>query len=114
MLLLSIGMQISIRKTKIIKNASENKRRFQTSRKNLLKLLSEATGYIPDNDQLLTALEKTKTEVGDIAIKHEKVAYSTIELEGLCNECLPVVRRKSLLFFLITNLSSISSMYEYL
>jgi len=101
------------KKTTLVKETSENKRRLQTLQRTLLKLLSESTGYITDNAQLLMTLEETKNEAADIAQKLDAAQKTTQELDSLYNEYLPVARRGSVLFFSMNNLSSISSMYEY-
>lgn len=101
------------KKTNLVKETSENKRRLQTLQRTLLKLLSESTGYITDNAQLLATLEETKTEAADIANKLEVAQKTTVELDQLYNEYLPVARRGSVLFFSMNNLSAINAMYEY-
>ena len=101
------------KKTTLVKETSENKRRLQTLQRTLLKLLSESTGYITDNAQLLMTLEETKSEAAEIALKLEAAQKTTMELDALYNEYSPVARRGSVLFFSMNNLSSISSMYEY-
>jgi dynein heavy chain len=85
-------------KTELVKTTSENKPKLQTIQMVLLKLLSESTVYITDNDQLLATLEETKNEGADIEIKLEK-ARATFELDNLCNGFLPVARGSSVLSF---------------
>ncbi|OHS98802.1 Dynein heavy chain family protein [Tritrichomonas foetus] len=100
-------------KIQLVKETSDNKRRLQTLQSTLLKLLSESTGYITDNEQLLATLEETKTEAADIAVKLESAQRTTMELDSLCNEFMPVAKRGSVLFFSMNNLSAINAMYEY-
>ncbi|KAH0806962.1 dynein heavy chain 10, axonemal-like [Histomonas meleagridis] len=100
-------------KNSLVKETSDMKRRLQTLQKTLLKLLSESTGYITDNDQLLATLEETKNEATTITSKLDTAQKTTIELDNLCNEFLPVAKRGSILFFSMNNLNLINSMYEY-
>jgi dynein heavy chain len=100
-------------KMRLVKETSENKSRLQTLQKILLKRLSESTGYITDNEQLLATLEETKSKAADIAMKLEKAAVATQELDALCNEFSPVARHGAILFFSMNSLSAISTMYEY-
>jgi dynein heavy chain len=100
-------------KIELVKETSDNKRRLQTLQRTLLKLLSESTGYITDNYQLLATLEETKNEAADIAVKLETAARTTMQLDNLHNEFIPVARRGSVLFFSMNTLNFISSMYQY-
>ena len=100
-------------KIELVKETSDNTRRLQTIQTSLLKLLSESTSYITDNNKLLVTLEETKSQVSDIAVKLETAARMTVQLDKLDNEFIPVAKRGSVLFFSMNNLSAISSMDEY-
>jgi hypothetical protein len=67
-----------VEKTEFVKTTYENKKRLQALQSIFLKLFSEASGYITDNDQLLAKFEETKTEATDIEIKLEKAASVTV------------------------------------
>ena len=73
-------------KTQLVKQTLENKTRLFMLQKILLKRLSEVTCDITENKQLLTTLEETKNEAVDIAMKLEKTAIATNELDALYNE----------------------------
>ena len=99
-------------KIELVKETSDNTRRLQTIQTSLLKLLSESTSYITDNNKLLVTLEETKSQVSDIAVKLETAARMTVQLDKLDNEFIPVAKRGSVLFFSMNNLSAISSMHQ--
>ena len=100
-------------KTQLVKQISENKTRLLMIQNILLKRLSETTGNITENEQLLATLKETKNKAVDITQKLEKAPIATVELDALCNEYTQVAKRGSILFFSMTSFSSISIMHEY-
>lgn len=79
----------------------------------LLHLLSTSTGNILDNDELISTLEDTKRQAGDIAQQLAAAEITKEKIERACDAYRPAARRGMIIFFVMSSLSTINSMYEY-
>lgn len=80
---------------------------------NLLLNLTLSTGNILDSEELIATVEETKHKAADIAEKLSFAANNAAEVEALSNAYRPAARRGALLFFILTDMATISPMYQF-
>lgn len=98
---------------KLIVEMSENKGLLKDLEDSLLRELSMATGNILDNQDLISTLESTKNKAGEIQEKLAVSQETAVEIDKARASYMPVANRGSILFFVMSGLSVINSMYEY-
>lgn len=97
----------------LIAETSKNKSLLQTLEDDLLERITSNQGNMLDNDQLVSVLENAKKSASEVTLKLRTSAETTIEMNQLRDIYRPVARRGSLLFFVLVDLSSVNSMYQY-
>eukprot|EP01018_Ginkgo_biloba_P029506 Gb_13876 [translate_table: standard] len=97
----------------LVKDTSENKTLLKSLEDILLRELSNATGNILDNEELLETLENTKRKASEISQKLILARDTANEIEQLRLRYVPAAKRGATLYFVMSSLSAISNMYEY-
>ena len=98
---------------RLVKEMVQNRDLLSKLEDTLLQELSEAQGEILDNLELIETLENTKAKSIEISEKLVLATASAKELNDAQLRYLPVAKRGAILFFVITSLSNMNSMYEY-
>ena len=101
------------RRETLVQEMSENKTLLKSLEDALLDNLSSATGNILDNTELIQTLEESKGKSVEIEEKLEKAKLTTKEIETVRSKYKPVAKRGAVLFFVMSSMSAIMSMYEY-
>ena len=96
-----------------VKDMSKNKALLKQLEDTLLHELSNATGNILDNEELIKTLEDTKLKAIEIADKLEQAKETAEEIEVVRSRYTPAAKRGAVLFFVMDGLSAILNMYEY-
>ena len=78
----------------------------------LLRELSQSTGNILDNDDLIKTLDDTKSTAVEITGKLEQSKFTKDEISKTRLQYTPVAKRGSILYFAESGLAAINSMYE--
>lgn len=97
----------------LVAEMSENKTLLKQLEDTLLHELSNASGEILDNQDLINTLENTKSKAAEISTKLEESMETAKELDIARQKYKSAAKRGSILFFVISNLSMLNSMYEY-
>eukprot|EP00163_Fabomonas_tropica_P031148 TRINITY_DN730_c1_g1_i6.p1 TRINITY_DN730_c1_g1~~TRINITY_DN730_c1_g1_i6.p1 ORF type:complete len:4200 (+),score=1431.71 TRINITY_DN730_c1_g1_i6:1002-12602(+) len=97
----------------LIQSMSDNRVTLKGLEDTLLSELSDSTGLILDNTELIETLEDTKTKATEVSDKIEQAAQTAKELDAVRGGYRPAAKRGSILFFVLSGLSAIDSMYEY-
>ncbi|KAF5830619.1 hypothetical protein DUNSADRAFT_14266 [Dunaliella salina] len=97
----------------LVKEMSDNKALLKNLEDTLLRELSNATGNILDNQELISTLESAKAKAVEIAEKLEASKVMAGHIEEARVRYSPVAQRGAILFFVMDSLSAISNMYEY-
>uniref|UniRef100_A0A6S8LSH1 AAA+ ATPase domain-containing protein n=1 Tax=Dunaliella tertiolecta TaxID=3047 RepID=A0A6S8LSH1_DUNTE len=97
----------------LVKEMSDNKALLKNLEDTLLRELSNATGNILDNQELISTLESAKAKAVEIAEKLEASKIMAGHIEEARVRYSPVAQRGAILFFVMASLSAISNMYEY-
>eukprot|EP00898_Chlorokybus_atmophyticus_P006649 jgi/Chlat1/6986/Chrsp56S00523 len=97
----------------LVREMSDNKTLLKQLEDTLLRELSNATGNILDNGELITTLENTKAKAVEIAEKLEKARETAQEIDLVRSRYSPAAKRGAVLFFVMSSLAAINNMYEY-
>jgi dynein heavy chain len=91
----------------------ENKKLLKDFEDMLLRELASSTGMMLDNVELISTLEDTKSKASEISQKLILANQTSEEVNNSRNAYRPVAKCGAVLFFVITELSTINPMYEY-
>ena len=92
---------------------STNKALLKKLEDTLLRELSNATGNILDNQELISTLESAKEKAVDIGIKLTAAKATAKDIEEARVRYSSVATRGAVLFFVMAGLSAVNNMYEY-
>jgi dynein heavy chain len=92
---------------------STNKALLKKLEDTLLCELSNATGNILDNQELIATLESAKEKAVDISTKLAAAKVTAKDIEEARVRYSPVATRGAVLFFVMAGLSAVNNMYEY-
>jgi len=92
---------------------SVNKRLLKELEDSLLRELVTSTGNMLDNVELVQKLEDTKVKATEVAEKLKLGKHTAVEIEKNRDTYRPVAKRGAILFFVLAEMASINSMYQY-
>lgn len=98
---------------RLVIEMSENQTKRKELEESLLKELTGAKGDILENVELVATLEETKSKSVEITAAIENAKITKAEIEKDRSAYQPAALRGSILFFAMSGLSAISTMYEY-
>ena len=101
------------KRTDLMLSLADDKKILQKLEDEILRLLSESSGNILDDEVLISALAKSKETANTV---NERVALAEItaaEIESTCDKYLPVATNGSILYFVIADLANINPMYQF-
>jgi dynein heavy chain, axonemal len=96
----------------LVSEMGENAQLLVSLEDTLLRELSNSSGNILDNQDLIATLENTKSKAVEIQGKLQMAEQTKIEISSARAVYKPVARRGSILYFAEAGLASINSMYE--
>jgi len=79
----------------------------------LLRELAQSTGNMLDNVELINTLDETKTKASEVAEKLKLAAKTAEEVEKNRDFYRSVAKRGAILFFVLAEMATINSMYQY-
>ncbi|XP_052801261.1 dynein axonemal heavy chain 10-like isoform X3 [Mya arenaria] len=97
----------------LIQETSTNKKLLKDLEDSLLRELAQSQGNMLDNVELIQTLEETKTKATEVSEKLKLGAKTAQDIDKLRDGYRPAARRGAILFFVLADLSSINSMYQY-
>ena len=97
----------------LIQTMSENNRLLVDIENMLLKELTEATGNLLDNANLIATLENAKAKSVSIGEQMIEMRQTAEEIEQVTAGYRPAAKRGSILYFSMAGLSALSKMYEH-
>ncbi|KAF2892470.1 hypothetical protein ILUMI_13689 [Ignelater luminosus] len=97
----------------LIAETSENKNLLQQLEDSLLRELSTSTGNMLDNVELISTLENTKTKATEVTSKLELAQETGKDIDKLRDGYRSVAKRGALLFFVLSDMSGVNSMYQF-
>ncbi|KAJ0174233.1 hypothetical protein K1T71_010379 [Dendrolimus kikuchii] len=97
----------------LIIETSANKSLLSGLEDSLLRELATSTGNMLDNVELVNTLENTKSKAAEVMEKLELAEATTKDIEKLRDGYRPVAKRGSILFFVLSDMAGVNSMYQY-
>lgn len=97
----------------LIVETSNNKRTLKTLEDSLLRELAQSTGNMLDNVELIKTLENTKFKAAEVTAKLELAENTAKDIEILRNGYRPAANRGANLFFVLSDMATVNSMYQY-
>jgi len=79
----------------------------------ILKLLSESSGNILDDEGLINTLAQSKVTSNEIQVKAEEAEKTAIMIDTTREEYRPVAFHAALLFFCVADMGKVNDMYQY-
>uniref|UniRef100_A0A383W4S5 Dynein-1, subspecies f n=1 Tax=Tetradesmus obliquus TaxID=3088 RepID=A0A383W4S5_TETOB len=104
---------LEVARAGLVADMSTNKALLKKLEDTLLRELSNATGNILDNQELISTLESAKEKAVEISQKLAAAKVTAHEIEEARVRYSPVAVRGAVLFFVMASLSAVNNMYEY-
>lgn len=97
----------------LIVETSENKNLLQQLEDSLLRELSTTTGNMLDNVELIDTLENTKSKASEVTTKLLLAVETAKDIDKLRDGYRSVAKRGAILFFVLSDMAGVNSMYQY-
>ena len=97
----------------LIQTISRNNITLSELEDNILRELNSAQGNLLDNHVLIATLKDAKAKTLSIAEQLLESRATADEIEAVTNSYRPIAKRGALLFFAMSAISAVSSMYEF-
>ncbi|XP_077600352.1 dynein axonemal heavy chain 10-like [Stigmatopora nigra] len=97
----------------LIQETSDNKKLLKNLGDTLLRELATSTGNMLDNTELVYTLEETKSKSSEVFEKLKLAVKTSVDIDVLRNGYRPAAKRGAILFFALTEMALVNSMYQY-
>ncbi|XP_056232067.1 dynein axonemal heavy chain 10 [Seriola aureovittata] len=97
----------------LIQETSNNKKLLKNLGDSLLRELATSTGNMLDNTELVHTLEITKSKASEVSEKLKLAEKTSVDIDELRDGYRPVAKRGAILFFVLTEMALVNSMYQY-
>ncbi|XP_068162278.1 dynein axonemal heavy chain 10 [Antennarius striatus] len=97
----------------LIQETSDNKKLLKNLGDSLLRELATFQGNMLDNADLVDTLEITKTKASEVFEKLILAEKTSLDIDALRDGYRPAAKLGAILFFVLTDLAQVSSMYQY-
>ena len=97
----------------LIQETAENKGLLKELEDTLLRELTNSTGNMLDNEELIVTLENTKVKATEVSEKLAVAAETAKEINVIRNGYRRAAKRGAVLFFVLSDMASINVMYQY-
>lgn len=104
---------IEEQRERLIQETSDNKKLLKDLEEALLRELATSTGNMLDNVELIQTLEDTKTKASEVSDKLALGAITARDIDKLRDGYRPAAKQGAILFFVLSDLASINTMYQY-
>ncbi|MED6232426.1 Dynein heavy chain 10, axonemal, partial [Ataeniobius toweri] len=98
---------------RLIQETSDNKKLLKNLGDSLLRELATSTGNMLENTELVQTLEETKLKATEVFEKLSLAQKTSVDIDQLRDGYRPAAKRGAILFFVLTDMALVSSMYQY-
>ena len=104
---------IEEQKETLVIETSENKSLLKQLEDNLLREISTNKGNMLDNIELIETLENTKSSAHEVMRKLQLSMFTAADINKLRDGYRPAAKRGAVLFFVLADMATVNSMYQY-
>ncbi|XP_042277329.1 dynein axonemal heavy chain 10 isoform X2 [Thunnus maccoyii] len=97
----------------LIQETSDNKKLLKNLGDSLLRELATSSGNMLDNTELVHTLEITKSKASEVFEKLKLAVKTSEDIDKLRDGYRPAAKRGAILFFVLTEMALVNSMYQY-
>jgi len=101
------------KRTELMLQMADDKKVLTQLEDTILRLLSESTGNILDDEVLIRTLAESKDTAKAVNVRVAEAEVTAVEIEAACKEYTNVATSGSILYFVISDLASINPMYQF-
>ena len=104
---------IEEQRERLIAETSENKKLLQQLEVSLLREIVTNQGNMLDNIDLIETLENTKSSATEVTEKLYLASMTAADINNLREAYRPAAKRGAILFFVLADMATVNSMYQY-
>lgn len=104
---------IERKKVQLLVQMADDKKELQRLEATILQKLSESSGNILDNEELINTLSDSKSKATRIKEKVVEAEVTESEINEARSRYISVATRGSIIYFVIADLAAIDPMYQY-
>eukprot|EP00931_Biecheleriopsis_adriatica_P066335 TRINITY_DN4071_c0_g1_i5.p1 TRINITY_DN4071_c0_g1~~TRINITY_DN4071_c0_g1_i5.p1 ORF type:complete len:3484 (+),score=878.42 TRINITY_DN4071_c0_g1_i5:1149-10454(+) len=101
------------RRTELMLQLADDNKVLKQLEDKILKLLSESSGNILDDQVLISTLAESKETSTAVNIRVKAAEEAAVEINKACAEYIPVATVGSILYFVVADLANINPMYQF-
>jgi len=101
------------KRTELMLQMADDKKTLTQLEETILRLLSESTGNILDDEILIKTLGESKETSTAVNIRVAEAEVTAVEIEAACKQYTHVASSGSILYFVISDLANINPMYQF-
>uniref|UniRef100_A0A3B4ZWS6 Dynein heavy chain ATP-binding dynein motor region domain-containing protein n=1 Tax=Stegastes partitus TaxID=144197 RepID=A0A3B4ZWS6_9TELE len=105
--------ELEEQRERLIQETSSNKKLLKNLGDSLLRELATSTGNMLDNTELINTLEETKSKASEVSLKLQLAEKTAMDIDKLRDGYRPAAKRGAILFFALTEMALVNSMYQY-
>ncbi|XP_071815449.1 dynein axonemal heavy chain 3-like isoform X3 [Apostichopus japonicus] len=105
--------ELEEKKNELIMESAKNRKQLKEIEDKILEVLSSSQGNILEDETAIEILSSSKVLSKEISEKQEAANKTEREIDETRNGYKPVAKHSSILFFTISDLTNIESMYQY-
>uniref|UniRef100_A0A4W6GCG3 Dynein axonemal heavy chain 10 n=1 Tax=Lates calcarifer TaxID=8187 RepID=A0A4W6GCG3_LATCA len=105
--------ELEEQRERLIQETSDNKKLLKNLGDSLLRELATSTGNMLDNTELVYTLEETKSKASEVFEKLKLAVKTSMDIDELRDGYRPAAKRGAILFFVLTEMALVNSMYQY-
>mmetsp|Transcript_55662 Transcript_55662/g.125197 ORF Transcript_55662/g.125197 Transcript_55662/m.125197 type:complete len:1244 (+) Transcript_55662:3-3734(+) len=105
--------EVLARRTELMLQLADDNKTLKMLEDTILRLLSESSGNILDDEVLINTLGESKETSAVVNKRVTEASITAKEIEAACAEYTPVATSGSIFYFVIAELANINPMYQF-